>query len=54
MRTLLAPLVPDAPVNPTYFDERTGKYRIKSPYKWGCWCLLAGILIGFVLALLLQ
>lgn len=38
----------------TYFDERTGKYRIKSRYKRGCWCPLAGILIGFVLALLFQ
>jgi hypothetical protein len=54
MRTLLAPLMPDAPVNLTYFDERTEKYRIKSRYKWGCWCLFAGILIGFLLAQLFQ
>lgn len=53
-RTLLAPLMPDAPVNLTYFDERTEKYRIKSRYKWSCWCLFAGILIGFVLAQLFQ
>lgn len=46
--------MPDAPVNLTYFDERTEKYRIKSSYKWGGWCLFAGILIGFVLAQLFQ
>lgn len=45
---------PGAALRQTYFDERTGKYRIKSRYKRGCWCPLAGILIGFVLALLFQ
>ena len=46
--------MPDDPVNLTYFDSKTEKYRIKSRYKWGGWCLLAGIVLGFVLGLMFQ